>query len=124
MSKLKNIWQKYWFIILLICSSISIPTLSAFVKNVEKTGTIQTKELSTAFLSNSDLLIKIQALDSSITEVDKENDLTRVDTEPAMSFTTDNIGSTTESSVPIYIWVENSKIYYYTIATNINLNNN
>ena len=110
MSKLKNIWQKYWFIILLICSSISIPTLSAFVKNVEKTGTIQTKELSTAF--------------SSITEVDKENDLTRVDTEPAMSFTTDNIGSTTESSVPIYIWVENSKIYYYTIATNINLNNN
>ena len=59
-------------LILLICSSISIPTLSAFVKNVEKTGTIQTKELSTAFLSNSDLLIKIQALDSSITEVDKE----------------------------------------------------
>ena len=51
MSKLKNIWQKYWFIILLICSSISIPTLSAFVKNVEKTGTIQTKELSTAFFS-------------------------------------------------------------------------
>ena len=99
-------------------------TYCVFTKTVTKTGSIETKELSAVFLDNNDFLTKIQVLDSSITSVDKTTDLYRVTTLPTVTLTSDNLVSTTTSSMPIYAWVDNNTIYYYTGATNIDLNNN
>ena len=99
-------------------------TYCAFSISVEKTGSIQTTELSAKFLDNTELLIKVQNLDSSITSIDKNNDLNRITTLPIVNFTNDNIVSTTDSSMPIYLWIENNTINYYTGATNVDLNNN
>lgn len=110
-------------VILLLLFSIVATTYCAFVVSVTKNGSITTKELSTTFLSNNDLLTKVQNLDSTITSIDKNNDLTRETNTPNITLTNDNLVSTAQSSVPIYLWVENGTIYYYTIATNIDLNN-
>lgn len=111
-------------LILVLIACISTATYCAFTTSVEKTGSIQTKELSTTFLNNNDLLTKVQVLDSSITTIDKTTDLTRYTSVPTINLSNDNIVSTTESSVPIYLWIDNGTIYYYTIATNIDINNN
>lgn len=98
-------------------------TYCAFTLSVEKTSSIQTKELSAKFLDNAELLIKVQNLDSSITSIDKNNDLNRILTLPTVTLTEDNLVSTNDSSMPIYLWIDNNTIYYYTGATNIDLNN-
>ena len=98
-------------------------TYCAFTKSVEKEGTIQTKELSTVFLDNNAFLLKVQALDSSITSIDKTS-LVRETSIPTIQLTNNNIVSTTGSSVPTYLWINNGVIYYYTIATSIDINNN
>ena len=96
---------------------------AAFTANDLETGTIETKELSAKFVSNTELLAKVEALDSSITSVDKTTDLVRITTLPTVSLTSSNLVSTNDSSVPIYLWVNNGIIYYYTIATTVDLNN-
>lgn len=110
-------------VILLLLFSIVTTTYCAFVVSVTKNGSITTKELSTTFLSNNDLLTKVQNLDSTITSIDKNNDLTRSLSVPTISLTVDNIVSTSSSSVPIYLWIDSGTIYYYTIATTVDLNN-
>lgn len=118
--------KKKLYILLILCliSTISYGTYSAFVVNVVKTGTINTKELSTKFLDDTSFLAKIQELDSTITSVDKTTDLTRELNTPTVTLTDNNIVSTNDSSVPIYLWIDNGTIYYYTVATNIDLNTN
>ena len=111
-------------LIAILFTGITQATYCAFINSVQKTGTIQTTELSTTFLNNSDFLTKIQALDSSITTVDKNTDLTRVTTTPTVTLTDDNIVSTSSSSVPTYLWIENGNLYYYTAAVTIDLNDN
>lgn len=113
---------KFLVISLLLVLVVST-SYAAFTANDLETGTIETKELSTSFLNNADLLAKVQVLDSSITSVDKTTDLVRITSVPSVSFTDSNIVSTSSSSVPIYLWVESGTIYYYTIATNVDLNN-
>ena len=110
-------------IILLLMVFVVKNTYAAFVVSDNETGTIVTKELSTTFLGNAEFLVKVQTLDSSITSVDKTTDLVRITSVPSVSFTDSNIVSTSSSSVPIYLWVESGTIYYYTIATNVDLNN-
>lgn len=111
-------------IILILLFSVITPTFCIFTTSIEKTGNIQTTELSTTFLDNSTLLTKVQTLDSSITSLDKNNDLNRVNTPPAITLGDNNVVSTSNSSVPIYLWIDNGIIYYYTAAVNIDLNNN
>lgn len=112
------------FLILILFSCIFTYTLCAFTTSVEKTGTIETTELSTVLLSNNEFLTKLQTLDSSITSVDKENDLTRANSIEDTYLNDNYVFSTTTSNVPTYLWIDNGIIYYYTIATNIDLNNN
>ena len=114
---------KLAFIIILFTFIIT-PTICAFVKNVEKTGSIQAKELSTTFLNDTDFLTKVQTLDPTITSIDKNTDLTRTNTIANENLTDSNIVSTSTSSVPTYLWIENNTIYYYTVATSIDLNSN
>ena len=114
----------YILLILCLISTISYGTYSAFVVNIVKTGNINTKELSTKFLNDSDFLTKVSLLDSTITSIDKTTDLTRELNEPTVTLTDDNLVSTSDSSVTIYLWIDNGTIYYYTIATNIDLNTN
>ena len=114
---------KYILIIVLLMAITSV-TYCAFTTGVEKTGNITTVELSAVFVNNNDFLTKIQVLDSSITSIDKTTDLNRVTTVPSQTFTSDNLFSTTESKMPIYVWIENNTINYYSGATNIDLNNN
>ena len=111
-------------IIFILVIGVFSTTFSAFYISKTETGSIETKELSSSFLNNNDFLAQVQIIDSSITSVDKTSDLTRVNTVPTETFTIDNIVSTSSSSVPIYLWVDGGTIYYYTIATNIDLNNN
>jgi len=111
-------------LIIILFSCVFTYTLCAFSINVEKSGNIQTTELSTVLLDDNDFLTKLQTLDSSITSVDKESDLTRANS-IADTYLNDNyVFSTTTSNVPTYLWIDNGIIYYYTIATNIDLNNN
>ena len=110
--------------ILILLLSIFVPTYAVFTDGTTLNGSIQTKELSAVFLDNNDFLAKIQVLDSSITSIDKTTDLNQVTTIPTVTLTSDNLVSTTTSSMPIYAWVDNNTIYYYTGATNIDLNNN
>ena len=111
-------------LIALLLIALPAITYCAFTTGVEKTGSIQTTELSTTLLSNSDFLTKVQSLDSTIISIDKTTDLNRINTVPTVNLTDDNIVSTQESSVPVYLWIDNGTIYYYTIATNIDINNN
>lgn len=99
-------------------------TYCVFTKSVTKTGSITTKALSATFVDNTEFLDKIQVLDSSITTVDKTNDLNRVTTLPTITFTSDNLFSDQSSSLPIYVWIDNGTINYYTGATTVDLNNN
>ncbi len=115
---------KIILILVLLVSITTTSTLCIFTKYVEKTGTIQTKELSTVFLNNNDFLAKVQVLDSSITSIDKTTDLTRVTTTPQVTLTDANIVSTDSSNVPTYLWIESGTIYYYTAAVTIDINNN
>ena len=106
------------FLLLFVVSS----TYCVFVLNVVKTGNIEVNELSTVLLSDDLFLAKLQDLDPSITEVDKENDLTRSLDVPSVTFTDDNVFSMEEASVPAYLWIDDNTIYYYTIAEVIDLN--
>lgn len=98
-------------------------TYCIFTKSVSKTGSIVTIESSAIFLDNTSFLTKIQNLDSSIIAVDKTNDLNRVTALPTITFTEDNLFSDQSSNMPIYVWIENGTIYYYTGATTVDLNN-
>ena len=80
------------------------------------------QELNETNLDNTEFLTKIQVLDSSITSVDKTTDLNRVTSIPSVSFTDDNLFSTSSSSLPIYVWVDNGVINYYSGADDIDLN--
>ena len=111
-------------LIALLLIALPAITYCAFTTSVEKTGSIETKELSTKLLDNNDFLTKVQTLDSSITTLDKTTHLTRYTSVPTITLSSDNIVSTNDSSVPTYLWIDNGTIYYYTIATNIDLNNN
>ena len=82
------------------------------------------KELSSTYLNNADLLTKVKSLDSNIVSIDKTTDLNKSLTEPNVALSNDNLVSTQDSSVPIFLWVDNGTIYYYTIAENIDINNN
>lgn len=101
-----------------------INTYSAFTKNIEKTGSITTTELSSTFLSDSEFVEKVKqiATQSGVTIdetlIDKSL-IQRVNDLPNIEFTNENVVSTSDSDVPIYLWIENNIIYYYTIATNI-----
>lgn len=99
-------------------------TYCVFTKTITKTGSIETVESSAVFLDNNDFLTKIQVLDPTITTIDKTTDLNRVTTLPTVTFTSDNLFSTQESKMPIYVWIDNNTINYYSGATNIDLNNN
>lgn len=112
-----------YIIIAVLFMAITTTTYCAFVKSVEKTGTIEVKESTTIFLNNTDFLVKVQALDSSITSVDKNTDLTRATTIASENLTDSHIVSTSNSNMPTYLWVDNGTIYYYTVANTINLNN-
>lgn len=111
-------------LILMLFLSVGASTYCAFLLNTSKNGTITTKELSTKFVSNSELLTIVKRLYSSITSIDKSTDLVRVTTRPQKYISEMETVSTYTSSVPIYLWVENGVIYYYTIAVNIDFNNN
>ena len=113
---------KYLVIALLLVFVVST-SYAAFTAGDLETGTIVTKEMSAKFLNNADLLAKVEALDSSITSVDKTTDLVRVNNVPSVSLSSNNLVSTKDSSVPIYLWVNNGIIYYYTSATSKDLNN-
>ena len=112
-----------YIIIAVLFMAITTTTYCAFVKSVEKTGTIEVKESSTTFLNNTDFLAKVQTLDSSITSVDKNNDLTRSTTISSENLNDSHIVSTSNSNIPTYLWVDSETIYYYTVADTINLNN-
>ena len=117
--------KKYMLLILpILLLTVFTSTYCVFTKSVSKTGSITTVESSATFLDNNDFLTKIQVLDSSITSVDKTSDLNRYTSIPNVTFTSDNLFSTTTSKMPIYVWIENNNIYYYTAADNIDLNNN
>ena len=117
--------KKYMLLILsILLLTIFTSTYCVFTKNVSRTGSITTVESSATFLGNSDFLTKIQVLDPSITSIDKSRDLYRSVTIPNNNFTTDNILSTDTSKMPIYVWIENNRIYYYTGADNVDFNNN
>ena len=109
-------------LIVVLFTSLFFCTFCAFTVNVEKTGTIQTIELSTILLDDDDFLDKIQTLDSSILSVDKENDLVRAVSINDEYLTDNYIFSKDEASVPTYLWIDNGTIYYYTVATSIDLN--
>ena len=117
--------KKYMLLILpILLLTIFTSTYCVFTKSVSKTGSITTVESSAEFLDNNDFLTKIQVLDSSITSVDKTTDLNRSTSIPSVTFTSDNVFSTTTSKMPIYVWIDNNTIYYYTGADNVDLNNN
>ena len=109
-------------LIVVLFTSLFFCTFCVFIVNVEKTGTIQTVELSTILLDDDDFLDKIQTLDSSILSVDKENDLVRAVSINDEYLTNNYIFSKDEASVPTYLWIDNGTIYYYTVATSIDLN--
>ena len=111
-------------LILIMFCALFTGTYCVFTKSVTKTGSIETVESSATFLDNTDFLTKIQVLDPTITTVDKTNDLNRVTTLPSVTFTSDNLFSTQESKMPIYVWIDNNVINYYSGADNIDLNNN
>lgn len=113
-----------YIIIAVLFMAITTTTYCAFVKSVEKTGTIEVKESSTTFLNNTDFLAKVQALDSSITSVDKNNDLTRSNTIASENLTDSHLVSTNDSNMPTYLWIDNGTIYYYTVAMTINIDDN
>lgn len=110
------------FIISFLVLCLGSTTYCAFAKKFERKGTIQTTELSSKFLNDSDFLIKINNLDSSIISIDKNTDLVRSTDVPNINLTNNNVFSTTDSKVPIYVWIDNGTIYYYTIAINIDMN--
>lgn len=110
-------------IVLVMFFALFTGTYCLFTKSVTKTGSIETVETTAVFLDNTNFLTKIQLLDSSITTVDKTNDLNRVTTLPTVTFTSDNLFSDQSSSMPIYVWIDNGTIYYYTGATTVDLNN-
>lgn len=110
-------------LLLVLVIGIGAGTYCAFTNYVEKSGTIQVNELSTKLLNNSDFIIKLQQLDNTIISVNKETDLVKVETIPNINLSNNNIVSTSDSNVPTYLWIDNSVIYYYTIATSIDLNN-
>ncbi len=105
-----------------------VNTYSAFTMNIEKTGSITTTSLSSTFLSDSEFVDKVKqiATKSGVTIdealIDKSL-IQRVNDLPTIEFTNENVVSTSDSDVPIYLWIENNVIYYYTIATNISQNN-
>ena len=111
-------------LIIVLFSCVFTATYCAFSVTLEKSGTIQTTELSAKFLDDNDFLTKIQELDSTITTIDKENDLTRSNTITNEYLTEDNIFSTSDSNVPIYLWIDNGVIYYYTVAIIVDFNTN
>lgn len=111
-------------LIIVLFSCVFTATYCAFSVTLEKSGTIQTTELSAKFLDDNDFLTKIQELDSTITTIDKENDLTRSNTIANEYLTEDNIFSTSDSNVPIYLWIDNGVIYYYTVAIIVDFNTN
>lgn len=111
-------------LIILLFSCVFTYTICAFSISVEKNGTIQTTELSTILLDDNDFLTKIQTLDSTITSIDKENDLTRSSTINDEVLNDSHVFSTSTSNVPTYLWIDNGTIYYFTIATSIDLNTN
>lgn len=120
-SKVKIIWA---LLILLFFSIVGVCTYCAFTSSYEDTGSIETVELSTVFLSNADFLAKVQALDPTIVSIDKTTDLNQVTSVPTVELTDDNIVSTANSSVPTYLWVDNGVLYYFTAAVTIDINNN
>lgn len=109
-------------LIIMLFTSIITTTLCAFTTSVEKTGTIEAKELSTTLFEDTDFLTKVQTMDPTITSIDKSTDLTRTTSIAQEKLIDSNIVSTSESSVPTYLWVENGTIYYYTVANSVNLN--
>lgn len=111
-------------LIIVLFSCFFTATYCAFSVTLEKSGTIQTTELSAKFLDDNDFLTKIQELDSTITNIDKENDLNRANTIANEYLTDDNIFSTSDSNVPIYLWIDNGTINYYTIAVTVDFNKN
>lgn len=111
-------------LIIVLFSCAFTATYCAFSVTLEKSGTIQTTELSAKFLDDNDFLTKIQELDSTITNIDKENDLNRANTIANEYLTDDNIFSTSDSNVPIYLWIDNGTINYYTIAVTVDFNKN
>lgn len=111
-------------LIIVLFSCVFTATYCAFSVTLEKSGTIQTTELSAKFLDDNDFLTKIQELDSTITNIDKENDLNRANTIANEYLTDDNIFSTSDSNVPIYLWIDNGTINYYTIAVTVDFNKN
>ena len=111
-------------IILIMFFGLFTTTYCVFTKSLVRTGSIITKELSATLLDNNDFLTKLQVLDPSITTFDKTTDLNLVTTLPSVTFTSENILSTTNSSMPVFVWVDNGTVYYYSGATNIDLNNN
>lgn len=111
-------------LIIVLFSCLFTYTLCAFIIYVEKDGTIQTTELSTVLLDDNDFLTKIQTLDSSITSVNKQNDLTQAFSINENVLNDSHIFSTTTSSVPTYLWIDNGTIYYFTIASTIDFNTN
>ena len=110
-------------VIVLLLFSIFTTTYCAFTVAVSKTGSITTTELSTTFIDNESFLAKVQQFDPTITSINKYYDLTRLNS-PIVAFTSDNIVSTPDSSVPIFLAVDNGTVYYYTSAINIDFNSN
>lgn len=111
-------------LILVLILFVGTTTYCAFTINVEKTGTIETVELSTTFLDNNDFLTKVQSIYPWVTSIDKTTDLVQATSIPNAYIVDDYIVSTSSSNVPTYFWIDNGKIYYYTAAVTIDINNN
>lgn len=120
---MKNKINVLLLVLILLVFSVA-GTYCAFVYSHEYSTSIEANELSTTFLNNEDFLEVVQALDSTITSIDKTTDLHRVTTIPTVELDNDNIVSTSNSSVPTFLWVENGVLYYYTVAVTIDINNN
>ena len=115
---------KILLIILLVCAFSVTGTYCVYVKTVTNTDQVYIEPLTTTFLDNDAFLAKVQALDPTITSIDKTTDLHRATEVPDIELTDANIVSDgTYDEVPTYLWVDNGVLYYYTAADNIYINN-
>jgi len=120
--------KKILILILFLFVSSGI-TYSAFIKTETKRGNINTTDLTSnaIMINNQNFQSKIKELYPSIDDnlIDKnllqrETDFEKVD---SLNLSADYNFSNDESNVPIYVWLDNNILYYYTIAQDVDLNN-
>ena len=114
------------FICIFLLGLSSTISYSAFIKYLKLRNRINTTTLTTKFLSDDDINTKIEEIYPSFNGNIEKDDFVRennFDLVNELDLPLDNIVSTEDSNVPIFLWIDNGTIYYYTIATNIDFNN-